>query len=179
MGKYKPQILVVDDDHLILTILSDILSLEFRVLTAADGEAGIEILKREPVSALLCDQTMPKVLGVEVLGKCAELQPKAVRILITASDNVADIANAVNQARVHRVVVKPVREVEIVATIKSAIREVELEEENRRLVKDLRNAVEALKEREAELGRELNLRTKELREVVARFKAEGAGGSSS
>ncbi len=174
MSDRRPQILIVDDDRLIVTMLSEMLAAEFRSATALNGEEAIEILKREPVVALLCDQNMPKTLGVEVLKACAELQPKAVRILVTASDNVADIAEAVNVARVHRVVVKPVRQVEITGIVKGAIREAELEEEYRRLLKDLRIAVDELKEREQELGRELNLRTQELRDVVAQFKAGGA-----
>lgn len=169
MGQYKPQILVVDDDKLIVRMLSDILASDFRVLTAGNGEEALAILKKEPIVAILCDQRMPGISGVEVLKTCVEAQPKAVRIMVTATEDVKDVQDAINVGRVHRVLTKPVRDVEIIGTVKGAIREVELEEENRRLVDDLRHAVAELRDREKELERELNLRTTELKEVMDRL----------
>lgn len=166
MGDNKPQILVVDDDKLIVAMLADLLSSDFEVLTAFDGAEAIAILGRKDVVAILCDQNMPKVTGVEVLARCIDLQPNAVRILVTATDSVSDIADATNLARVHRVMVKPVREVELSGIVRGAIREAELEEENSRLVGELRDAVAELQEREQELERELTTRSEELREVM-------------
>jgi len=171
MRRSKRQILVVDDDKLIVSMLSDILSAEFEVVTASDGEGAIELLRSTPVAAVLSDQNMPGKSGVEVLSEALERQPKAVRILVTATDSVKDVADATNLARVHRVVVKPVREVEIAGIVQGAIHEAELEEENRRLVAELRQAVTELQEREVELERELQARNEELRMVINRFKS--------
>jgi len=168
----KPQILVVDDDRLLVTMLSDMLAADFHVLTAHDGDEALAILAKEAVAAVLSDQNMPKVSGVAVLQNCLDLQPKAVRILVTATDSVRDIADATNVARVHRVVVKPVRELEIPGIVKGAIREAQLEEENARLVSELQDAVAELQDRERELEHELQLRNEELRMVMSRIKRD-------
>lgn len=166
----RPRILVVDDDRLIVQMVSDILAAEFNVATATSGEEAVALLEREAVAAVLCDQNMPGMLGTEVLERCMHLHPRAVRILVTATDRVQDVAEATNRARVHRVVVKPVREVELTALVRGAIHEVELEEENARLVEELQAAVSELQQREKELERELKLRNDELRAVMAQLR---------
>ena len=166
----RPRILVVDDDRLIVQMIGDILAADFEVLAATAGTEALELLERERVAAVLCDQNMPGVRGIEVLERCMQLQPGAVRILITATDKVADVAEATNRARVHRVVVKPVREVELAGLVKGAIHEMQLEEENARLVGELQFAVAELQRREGELERELNLRNEELRAVMSQLR---------
>ena len=171
----KRRILVVDDDKLMVAMLSDVLSADFDVVTAYDGDEGVEKVRSTQVVAVLSDQNMPTLSGVAVLTEALQCQPQAVRILVTATDSVKDVAAATNQARVHRVVVKPFREVEITGVVKGAIHEAELEEENRRLVSELQAAVAELQEREAELERELHARNEELRLVINRVKSIEAG----
>src|SRR2546428_11822190 len=115
-------------------MLADIFRRDYDVLTAFDGKAAVELLKRETVRAILCDQVMPKMTGVEVLKECASLQPDAVRILVTATDKIEALRDAVNLARVHRVIVKPVREIEVRGVIDGALHEQALERETARLV---------------------------------------------
>jgi response regulator RpfG family c-di-GMP phosphodiesterase len=154
-------ILIVDDDNLILTMLKDLLERDFRILTAVNGEHALEILKKEPVAAIVCDHMMPKITGVEVLKQCIGIQPKAVRILVTATESVQDVRDAVNIARVHRVIVKPFRLIEVDGIVKGAVRERDLENENQLLLAKLQ-------ERERELENELTVRTNELKEVMDR-----------
>jgi DNA-binding NtrC family response regulator len=165
-SKPKARILIVDDDKLIRTVLTDLLQDDYEVVTAADGNEALKALQKHEVAAVLCDQMMPDIEGVEVLKRCIDLRPDAVRILITASDDVRAARDAVNVARVHRFIVKPLHELEVVSLVRGAVRERELETENRRLVAELRAAITQLHEREGELERELHLRTRELKEVV-------------
>ncbi len=167
MAEEMKTLLVVDDDNLILTMLRDILQKDFRVLTASDGEKALELLMKEQVAGIVCDHMMPKVTGVEVLRQAISLQPKAVRILVTATENVQDVRDAVNLARVHRVIVKPFRVLEVDGAIKGAVHERELELENEKLI-------DKLQERERELERELTLRTAELKDVMDRLMKQKA-----
>ena len=162
MADQQARILVVDDDRLILAMLTDMLAPEYEVVTAADGARGLQALEAQPFAAILCDQHMPGLSGVEVLERAITLQPDAARILVTATDEVKTVAEATNVARVHRVVVKPVRQVEIKGILKGALREISLEAENRRLLEELRA-------RERELEHELTLRNEELREAMRRL----------
>lgn len=162
----KKKILVVDDDKLVRVMVGDIFSKEFSVLLAEDGAQAIEVLEKESVCAIVCDHNMPKVTGVEVLEKARTLRPQAARILVTATDKIQDLGDAINRARVHAFMMKPVRALEIESAVKSAVREIELEEENKRLVGELRQAHDELKVRERELEHELAIRNEELKEVM-------------
>ncbi len=162
----RDKLLIVDDDKLVVAMLSDIFRDSYEIFTAYDGAAALEVLRRQSVRAVLCDQVMPKMTGVDVLKECMTLRPDAVRVLVTASDRIQDLRDAVNMARVHRVIVKPVREVEVKGIVDGALREQVLERENARLVGELRAALAELKEREQELEAELTLRTHELKDVM-------------
>lgn len=159
-------ILVVDDDKLIVTMLTDIFKRDFVVHGAYDGKQALALIKQHAFTAVLCDHMMPGMTGVNVLQDCINLQPNAVRILCTASESAKDIRDAINVARVHRVVGKPFRPLDIESTVQGAIREAELSQENERLVGELTQALASLKERERELEHELDVRTQELMHVM-------------
>ena len=65
---------------------------------------------------------MPQLSGLKLLNQSQSLPPGAVRILITASDRVEDLKEAVNVARIHRFVGKPLRLVELRGVIVDALR---------------------------------------------------------
>ncbi len=63
-------ILVVDDAEFILESASTLLRFEgYNVLTAIDGEEGVEVAFREKPDLILCDISMPKLDGYGVLDK--------------------------------------------------------------------------------------------------------------
>jgi response regulator RpfG family c-di-GMP phosphodiesterase len=169
----RHKIVVADDDKLIVAMIGDLLSDRFDVLTAHDGDAALEHLKHQQVIAVICDQVMPGVAGVEVLQRCVEMQPSAARILVTASEDPRDIRDAINLARVHRVILKPIREAEIDAAIAGAVRECLLEQENARLIDELKKALADVTRHEAELEHELRVRTEELKELTERLVRAG------
>ena len=67
--KIKQQILIVDDSRINRELLREFLGDEYRIITAADGEECIEILKKraDSISLLLLDLVMPKTDGFGVL----------------------------------------------------------------------------------------------------------------
>lgn len=71
--KVRQQILVVDDSAMNREILSDMLSPDFRILEAADGEECLKMLDQygTGISLILLDIVMPKMDGFEVLGRMA------------------------------------------------------------------------------------------------------------
>ena len=74
-----PRILIIEDEPPMRTALADVLAAEgYRVLTAADGESGLQRALDEKPDLILLDIMMPKLDGFAV---CAELrrlvQPRA------------------------------------------------------------------------------------------------------
>ncbi len=93
MGK----ILIIDDEKTIRTTLKEILEYEgYQVDEAADGISGLEKLENEDYEAVLCDIKMPKMDGIEVLTRAAEIADDIPFIMISGN---ATIDNAVEATK--------------------------------------------------------------------------------
>jgi thioredoxin reductase (NADPH) len=111
-----PAILSVDDEPEVLRAVERDLrrkyGKDYRVLGADSGRAAVDLLHQfktrgESVALLLCDQRMPSMSGLEVLGQSMQIFPQAKRALLTAyADTNAAIA-AINTAKVHYYLLKP------------------------------------------------------------------------
>lgn len=81
------KILVIEDDPLIRNNLEEILSLSgFSVVTAGNGQAGLQMVTHEQPNLILCDVMMPELDGYSVL-KALRQNPKTASIpvvLLTA-----------------------------------------------------------------------------------------------
>lgn len=64
----KQTILVVDDEELVVDLLTDLLDRDFEVLTAGGGEAAIQYLKNHDVAMVISDVAMPGMDGFELCG---------------------------------------------------------------------------------------------------------------
>ncbi|MDR1682746.1 MAG: response regulator, partial [Candidatus Symbiothrix sp.] len=60
----KESILVIDDNSELLTLVGDILSAEYRVITADNGKQGLEVLKHETPAVIITDIMMPEIDGI-------------------------------------------------------------------------------------------------------------------
>ena len=77
--------LVVDDERSMRELLSIVLRRDgYEVLVAADGQAAVEILKRERVDVLITDIRMPEMTGVDVLREAKTIDPGIISIIMTA-----------------------------------------------------------------------------------------------
>jgi len=165
---------------MIRQMLHDMLGTDYRVIVAADGEEGLARLNEDghEIAAVVADQMMPGLTGVEMLKKISETHPHVVRILVTASDRLADARAAINVARVDRFLSKPVRLVELRAIVSGALRERSLEAENLTLVTRLeeknlllQDALEAVRFHEQTLEQRLDERTRELKDAMKELAA--------
>ncbi|NIA18432.1 MAG: response regulator [Actinobacteria bacterium] len=70
MAKRKIKILLVEDDSFLLSMYAAKFELEdFKVITAEDGESGLELANKELPCIILLDIMLPKMSGFEVLRK--------------------------------------------------------------------------------------------------------------
>ncbi len=102
-------LLLVDDDPNNLDVLERVFRGTYRLLRASDGVEALEIIRRERVDAIITDQRMPRVSGTELLAKSLEINPKIVKIILSAYTDTADILSAINVCRINHYMVKPVR----------------------------------------------------------------------
>jgi CheY-like chemotaxis protein len=95
----KKKILIVDDEAALRRALSDSLTAlnEFEILEAGDGEAALEIIRKEHPDLVLLDIAMPKMDGIEVARRMqSEKLLDATKVMfLTNSTDITQIATAV------------------------------------------------------------------------------------
>ncbi len=84
MSERRKTVLVVDDDEGMRETLTAMLKREYRVLRAATGEAGLQMVDKEDVDVMLLDVRLPGVSGFEVLKIIRENYPYVEVIVISA-----------------------------------------------------------------------------------------------
>ena len=130
-------VLYVDDEPGNLRIFELGFRRDFSVVTAPSGEKGLEILSRSPVAVVLSDQKMPGLTGVEFLARARELDPKTIRMLITAYGDAATLGSAINESCVWRYVAKPWHPEDLRLALRRAIELYALDRERDQLVREL------------------------------------------
>lgn len=85
MLKESPLVLCVDDETVGLEVRRMLLERAgYRVLTALNGAAGLDIFGREPVQAVVLDFSMPGMSGGEVATNMRQVKPKIPILMLTA-----------------------------------------------------------------------------------------------
>jgi two-component system response regulator AtoC len=85
----KKQVLIVDDEPNLRKILAAQLSRDgYEVLTAEDGEQGLQALKDNHIDLVITDLKMPKVDGMTLLREALRLDPDLPVVMITAHGTV-------------------------------------------------------------------------------------------
>lgn len=108
MGNGKPSILVVDDDVDTCRNLSDILTdLGYRVDTAHDGPAALELVRHNAYDVALLDYKMPGMDGLTLYRAIKRLRAGTVAIVVTAYASGTNAAEAL-EAGAWQVLPKPV-----------------------------------------------------------------------
>lgn len=103
----RPRLLFVDDESRILLSLKAIFRADYDVTVANGGAEALEILKKERFDAIVSDQRMPGVTGVEVLRAAREQQPQAIRMLLTGYADLNAIVSSINEGEIFRFIPKP------------------------------------------------------------------------
>ncbi|MCH6236644.1 sigma-54-dependent transcriptional regulator [Cognataquiflexum rubidum] len=89
------KILIIDDEKIIRSTLREILEYEkYEISEAQDGEQGLKMMKDEDFDLVLCDIKMPKMDGIEVLEKAADLDKSPQFIMISAHGSIETAVEA-------------------------------------------------------------------------------------
>ena len=115
-----PTVLVVDDEVGVRAALRMILDRDYRVLTAESGEAALEILRREEISAVTLDLRMPGWSGMETLLRIRDVAPDVGVIIVTAHGSETDAMRALRLDACD-VVTKPFETTEVLEAVRRSI----------------------------------------------------------
>jgi response regulator RpfG family c-di-GMP phosphodiesterase len=129
----SPRVLVVDDEKVIREILSDFLTMEgFLVRTAEDGEAALGELRRRAYDMVISDLKMPRLGGLELLGKINDLGIDVLTVIMTGYGTVETAIEAMKQGA-YDYVLKPFKVEEVVHIVQRGLDRQRLQLENIRL----------------------------------------------
>ncbi|HLG30443.1 MAG TPA: response regulator [Candidatus Brocadiales bacterium] len=83
--RVKPNILVVDDEVEVLKILEKVLTENgYNVLKAQNGTEALRIARKNNIKLALLDIKLPKMNGIELLGRFKKINPDLIVIMVTA-----------------------------------------------------------------------------------------------
>src|SRR5438874_7392564 len=90
----RRRVLIVDDEPLIVEVLSEHFKTEFDVETAVNGADALGAILRHRPDVVLLDINMPRMNGVEVLKDIKKIDETIPVIMVTANEQIALAADA-------------------------------------------------------------------------------------
>lgn len=143
------QILVIDDERAIRSVLKDILSNEgYKVEEAVDGEDGWKKFVAGTFDVVLCDIKMPKMDGIEFLSKALLEKPEVPIIIISGHGNIETAVDAVKKGAFDYIS-KPPDLNRLLITIRNALDKTTLVKETKVLKRKISRVQEIIGESEA------------------------------
>jgi thioredoxin reductase (NADPH) len=112
----KPTILTVDDDVAVSRAITRDLRARYgsayRIVRTTSGEQALDVLaelalRDQPLALVACDQRMPKMTGIEVLGEVRRQTPDAKLLLLTAYADTNVAIKAINDIGLDYYMLKP------------------------------------------------------------------------
>lgn len=136
------RILVIDDERSIRNTLKEILEYEkFEVEVAEDGFEGLEKIENSHFDVVLCDIKMPKMDGIEVLGKIQEKDPDATVVMISGHGTIDTAVEAIKKGAFD-FISKPLDLNRLLITIRNATDKTQLVAETRVLKRKVSKSYE-------------------------------------
>jgi len=155
----RATVLLVDDSESCLFGLGHALrdmGLQLRFAKGADS--AMQSLEQERIDVVVSDYIMPGRDGIEFLEEVAARYPDTARVLMTSHTGIEVAIEAINRARVHRFLQKPIDREALRDVVAQASARLFRERREQRLLSalrrhpDLQALIEAVAEREALAG---------------------------
>jgi DNA-binding response OmpR family regulator len=116
------RILIIEDEAPMRTALADLLTAEgYRVLTAADGESGLQRALDEKPDLILLDIMMPKLDGFALCAELRRLANPVPVLMLTAKGQIEDRVAGLD-AGADDYLVKPFSTEELLARVRALLR---------------------------------------------------------
>ena len=115
-------VLIVDDASIMRMVMKDVLQRyckyeKYNIHEASDGHDAIHKYNMVKPAVVLCDISMPGMNGIDVVRAIIEKDPEAKIIMITASNDEADVVECI-RAGAKDYIIKPPKPERVVVAIK-------------------------------------------------------------
>jgi CheY-like chemotaxis protein len=96
--KKRKRILIVDDDKDFLLFIGDrLIAMGYDVLTATNGQEGLDLLQRQPVDGMLLELHIPVMGGLDMLAQLKNHSPFPPVIVLSAKDHRSELREAMRR----------------------------------------------------------------------------------
>jgi len=145
-SEWEPNIVIVDDEQLVLSSLSSLLSLEtsYNVITFLSAKEAIEFIRNNDTDLVLSDYLMPEMDGISFLAKVRELKPEIPRIILTGYADKENAIKAINEVGLFQYIEKPWENDNLLIVIRNGI-------EKQQLLKTLQRKIREIDKANSEL----------------------------
>jgi len=116
-----PKILLIDDDPVVRSLISNILRKKgYEVVLAKEGQEGLELARSETPDLVITDYQMPGISGIEVLSRMHEVDPQTPVIILTAYGDATLTIKSI-QTGAFDFIEKPINPRELLETVKNGL----------------------------------------------------------
>ena len=163
-------IFIIDDEEPIRKVLNTHLTKEgYRVIQSHGGREVFEQLKSKPYELLICDIMMPEVDGIEILDYVKKNSDITPVVMLTGLTDI-NVAVDVMKKGAFDYVMKPVKKMDLLETVKRAIVHRDLLVRNRQLELENREYQLFLEQKVHERTKELSVKSGELEMAYSQLK---------
>jgi CheY-like chemotaxis protein len=101
-------VICIDDDPPVLAAVRRLLRHEpYEVITTLDPAEVLRQVEARKVDLIIADQRMPQMVGTELLKAVRQRSPETICVILTGHADLSDIAGAMNDGAVDRLIRKP------------------------------------------------------------------------
>jgi DNA-binding response OmpR family regulator len=156
------RILIIEDETPMRTALSDVLEAEdYRVITAADGEAGLARAIAEKPDLILLDIMMPKLDGFAVCAELRRLSNPVPILMLTAKGQVEDRVTGLDVGA-DDYLVKPFSTEELLARVRALLRRTQRQAKAPTLLKLGETEIDLIRQTATRRRKQIHFTAKEL-----------------
>lgn len=131
-------VLIVDDDNGVINSLERVLRKEpYRRLYASSGLEAQEIINRDTIHLVISDLLMPGIDGLTLLKWIEENKPEIIRMVLSIKSDSKTILESINKGNIRFYIPKPWDNTELKIIINQGIDFFNLQEDRRKLMKEL------------------------------------------
>jgi len=135
----RPSLLILDDEEMVLTSLRNLFRLqtEYEVTVHSSARQALDSAPTRPVDLVISDYLMPEMDGITFLARFKEIQPQAIRVLLTGYADKENAIRAINQVGLYQYIEKPWDNAELLIVVKNGL-------EKRQLLRTLEEKISEL-----------------------------------
>lgn len=133
-------LLVVDDDIAVITVLERMFKDQYVIRTAMSGERAIDLIHEGFIpQVILSDHYMPGMTGIEFLESTKQLVPDAIRVLMTGNADISNVIDSINNGSVYKFITKPYEPEVLMVAIRQCYDHYYLSTQNKRLLEEVKS----------------------------------------